>query len=254
MARSRTIKPGFFKNEDLAELSPYARLLFAGLWTLADREGRLEYRPKKIKVEILPYDAVEIHDLAVELHGKKFIVLYEVDGTQFLAIPSFKVHQRPHPKEPKSEIPQPPDTSTTYDKAVKKHGEPCKETAGCAFPSSNPLILQSSNPNGSSPETGKPSSGPPPEKSLLTFPCDGKPREWHYCQSYEDELVEAYPSLDVRAEIRKSLQWVRAKPGNRKTASGMKQFIVNWLNKATNSGNGRKGDQRNGTNGGDWVP
>ena len=39
MSRSRNIKPGFFKNEHLAECQPLARLLFIGLWTLADREG-----------------------------------------------------------------------------------------------------------------------------------------------------------------------------------------------------------------------
>jgi len=48
MARSRNIKPGFFRNEMLAECSPLARLLFAGLWCLADRFGRLEDRPKRI--------------------------------------------------------------------------------------------------------------------------------------------------------------------------------------------------------------
>ncbi|HEY0297206.1 MAG TPA: helix-turn-helix domain-containing protein [Bordetella sp.] len=31
MARARTLKPGLFKNETLAECSPLARLLFAGL-------------------------------------------------------------------------------------------------------------------------------------------------------------------------------------------------------------------------------
>jgi hypothetical protein len=49
MPRTRQIKPGFFKNDELAELPIEARLLFAGLWTIADREGRLEDRPKKIK-------------------------------------------------------------------------------------------------------------------------------------------------------------------------------------------------------------
>ena len=49
MARARNIKPGFFKNEFLAEMPCEVRLLFIGLWTLADREGRLEDRPKRIK-------------------------------------------------------------------------------------------------------------------------------------------------------------------------------------------------------------
>lgn len=45
--RARDIKPGFFKNDQLADCSMAARLLFPGLWMMADREGRLENRPKK---------------------------------------------------------------------------------------------------------------------------------------------------------------------------------------------------------------
>ncbi|MDI9733891.1 hypothetical protein QM259_16735 [Acinetobacter baumannii] len=52
MARSRNIKPSFFMNEDIIELPFEARLLFIGLWILADREGRLENRPKKIKMSV----------------------------------------------------------------------------------------------------------------------------------------------------------------------------------------------------------
>ena len=61
MARSRNIKPGFFLNDDLAECEPLARLLFAGLWCIADREGRLEDRPKRIKIEVLPYDNCDVN-------------------------------------------------------------------------------------------------------------------------------------------------------------------------------------------------
>lgn len=54
--RARNIKPGFFKHGMLAECEPSARVFFAVLWTLADREGRLGYRPKKIRAELSPYD------------------------------------------------------------------------------------------------------------------------------------------------------------------------------------------------------
>lgn len=169
MARTRDIKPGFFKNEQLAECSFAARLLFAGLWTLCDREGRLEYRPKRIKAELFPFDAVEIPELAVELNGQKLIVLYEAGGQQYLAIPTFPKHQRPHPKEAQSELPQPPNVSSTCDKAVEINGEQGKKTASCAFPSSNPLILQSSNPSPASRE--KPRRFVPPTVDEVAAYC-----------------------------------------------------------------------------------
>lgn len=101
----------------------------------------MEFKPKKIKAELFPYDAVEIPELVAELHGKKLLAVYEVDGLSYLAIPTFAKHQRPHPKEPASVLPQPPCDKSTCAKAVEKHGGPCKETASCALPSSNPLIL-----------------------------------------------------------------------------------------------------------------
>ena len=74
MARARNIKPGFYKNEDLAECSPWARLIFPGLWMLADREGRMEDRPKRIKGELLPYDSIDVDPLLEELARWGFIL------------------------------------------------------------------------------------------------------------------------------------------------------------------------------------
>lgn len=107
MARSRNIKPGFFKNEDLAECTPWARLCFIGLWTLADREGRLEDRPKRIKGELFAFDSVEVEPLLCELADRGFIARYEVDGVAVICIPTFLKHQNPHHREQPSELPSP---------------------------------------------------------------------------------------------------------------------------------------------------
>lgn len=105
MARARNIKPGFFTNEDLVELDFATRLLFAGLWTLADREGRLEDRPKKIKIGVFPADNVDVEVMLQELHRCQFIKRYEVDGEKYIQIVSWHKHQSPHHTEKKSEIP-----------------------------------------------------------------------------------------------------------------------------------------------------
>jgi hypothetical protein len=114
MARSRLLKPGFFKNEHLAQLSPHARLCFAGLWTLADREGRLEDRPLRLKAEIFPYESLDIEALLASLAEQGFIQRYRVGTDAFLSIPKFATHQSPHVREATSTIPAPdkPDTST----------------------------------------------------------------------------------------------------------------------------------------------
>lgn len=104
MARSRNIKPGFFKNETLAECQPLTRLLFAGLWCLADREGRLEDRPKRIRAELLPYDDGSVEEMLDELHRAGFIVRYEAAGNRFIQVMNFNKHQTPHHKEQASII------------------------------------------------------------------------------------------------------------------------------------------------------
>lgn len=100
--RARNIKPAFFKNEQLAELPPEARLLFIGLWCMADREGLLEDRPKRIKMEIFPADSFDCEPLLAGLADEGLILRHEIDGASLIEIPRFKGHQRPHHTEKES--------------------------------------------------------------------------------------------------------------------------------------------------------
>lgn len=117
MARARNIKPGFFTNEYLSDLQPLARLLFIGLWCHADREGRLEDRPKRLKVDILPYDNCDIDKLLNTLADspEKFITRYEVGGRRYMQVSNFTKHQNPHIKEPTSTIPAPCKNSANME-------------------------------------------------------------------------------------------------------------------------------------------
>ena len=107
MARARNIKHGFFTNDRLAECEPLARLLFAGLWTIADREGRLEDRPKRIKAELLPYDDCNGDALLTQLADAGFVIRYKAGGNNYIQITNFLKHQNPHIKEATSTIPAP---------------------------------------------------------------------------------------------------------------------------------------------------
>lgn len=105
MARARNIKPGFFKNENLCELEPLDRLLFIGLWCLADREGRLENRPKKIKMELFPCDDYDVARGLQNLERAGFISVYQIAHFNVVQVLSFLVHQVPHGTEKDSELP-----------------------------------------------------------------------------------------------------------------------------------------------------
>lgn len=101
--RIRSIKPEFFKHEDLAELEPYARLLFIGLWCLADANGVLEDRPKRIAIEVFPYNFTDVSPLLHQLHEADFIIRYSVAGKDYIQVPSFREHQRLSGKEAQSD-------------------------------------------------------------------------------------------------------------------------------------------------------
>lgn len=114
MARIRYLKPDFFKDEDLAILPYEVRLFFAGLWNFADKAGRLEDRPLRLKAEIFPYDKVDVEKclelLSKPKNGSKkpFIQRYEVEGCKYIQIVNWDKHQKPHSTEKESEIPPRP--------------------------------------------------------------------------------------------------------------------------------------------------
>ena len=127
MARARNIKPGFFKNEYLVDLPPITRLLFIGLWCLADREGRFEDRPRRIKIELFPADDIDIDAALADLERSEFIIRYEANGIRYAQITNFTKHQVPHHKEVASEIPAPPGkqqvTKHPYDVSDKTRSQ-----------------------------------------------------------------------------------------------------------------------------------
>lgn len=104
MARIRTIKPEFFTSEDTATLTPLARVFYACLWCQADREGRMKWQPRTLKVRCAPFDEIDVEPVLQELLDKHLVVLYG-DGLAY--IPTFTKHQIVNNRERQSELPPP---------------------------------------------------------------------------------------------------------------------------------------------------
>lgn len=131
--RIRTIKPEFFKHDGIAKLPPLTRILFVGLWCLADCKGRLEDRPSRIKVEVLPYDDIDVDAALNVLAEAKFIVRYHADGFSLLQVASFSKHQRITGRESESEsrFPAPEEVKTKKQRSkTGKHPGNTEETPG----------------------------------------------------------------------------------------------------------------------------
>lgn len=112
--RIRTIKPEFFLHEGLFEAERAAklplRIAFAGLWCAADREGRFKWEPRRLGVQVLPYDAVDFSRVLDALLTRGFIHKYASGAREFGVIPSFTAHQVVNNRERESELPAPPLT------------------------------------------------------------------------------------------------------------------------------------------------
>lgn len=73
--------------------------------------------------------------------------------------------------------------------------------------------------------------------AVLTFPTVGKDgTSWPLTQAQIDEWTDLFPNLDVLAECRKALAWIRAMPGRRKTGRGMERFLVGWFTRSVDRG------------------
>lgn len=176
MPRTRQLKHDFFLNEDLAARSPMSRLLFAGLWLLADRDGRLEDRPAKIRAQLFPYEEADIEGFLLELAAGGFIYRYAIDGSCYIVIPKFKSHQHIHPDEKASTLPPPSEIP----------GNPRK----------SPEIMPSSTSPSSSPSTSF--SPSPVQRPQADKPQPGRQTGGHNAPSAVDLSKKLVKDLDAR--------------------------------------------------------
>ncbi|MBH2622888.1 hypothetical protein I5K99_21040 [Serratia marcescens] len=105
MARIRTIKPEFWTDEDMAEVSEAACLLAIGLLNYADDEGYFNANPKLIKAAVFPIrePSVSIPVMLLELSNHGYLsMFYTSDNRQFGLIKNFAKHQvvnKPRPSK-----------------------------------------------------------------------------------------------------------------------------------------------------------
>jgi hypothetical protein len=108
-----------------------------------------------------------------------------------------------------------------------------------------PSTLQDSTGQNRTGQTGctepdVPARVPPVSPALLEFPIVGRGRKvWEFTQERLADLSSTFPDLDVLAESRKALGWIRANGNRKKTFQGMPKFLFSWMSRAQNSGAAR---------------
>lgn len=84
-------------------------LVFLGLWSLSDKAGRFEWKPKTMKLDILPFIKFDIEESMMLLVEHEFVTKYEVAGKHYGQVDTFTIHQRISGKEAQesSHLPSP---------------------------------------------------------------------------------------------------------------------------------------------------
>lgn len=154
MARIRTIKPDFWTDEKIVELSFEARLFFIGSWNFADDNGNVQRSARKLKMQIFPADPIDCEPIIQTLMNHGMLIEYSVNGEDYLHIKGFKAHQvinRPS----KSGLPEPessqlikPLTECSLTEGKGKEGKGREEkkerekTTAAAKPKKQPRVDQ----------------------------------------------------------------------------------------------------------------
>jgi hypothetical protein len=110
--RIRTIKPDLWDDEILGHCSVHARLLFIGLISNADDDGRLRGAASRIGGRVFQYDEFtpkRVDGWLRELENGRLIVRYEVEKQRFIYLPSFSRHQVINKRRASTLPPPPPE-------------------------------------------------------------------------------------------------------------------------------------------------
>jgi hypothetical protein len=268
MTRIRTVKPELFSHEALFEAEQQTklplRLAFIGLLTCCDREGRFRWRPRQLKLNILPYDdSIDFEAVLEALVVYGFVVKYQVDNQYYGYFPSWHKHQRVNNKEAESDLPAVSDDQIISVLHTSSTREP-REAHACvtressvkhACPTENQSAFSSLNSpsgegernreeerkgkeeegNGDSPaQSSEVDAQPPPSPPVVIAIPLNSGGEYPITQSQILQWESLYPAVDVMQTLRSILGWNLANPKKRKTKSGILQHINTWLAKDQN--------------------
>ena len=212
------------------------RLLFAGLWCLADREGRLENRPKRIKMELFPCDEYDVPKGLENLEKSGFIKSYKIEHFSVIQVVSFLLHQVPHGTEKDSELPDINGVLTVNKRKSNGYvtGDTSRITVGDLL-SNGVLTVKQLSINALNPESGilNPESGaasPPANvRALFANPTEETNQKKRIQPTPADAFMmhlEWRPSRDAIEILKKSKI---TEPTIVSFDKGVAEFVSYWL-------------------------
>ncbi len=243
MARKRMIDPNIWVSEDFGKLSTLEKLIFIGMFSIADDYGYGKANPAYIKSVLFPYDddkrIADIEKSLDNIAANMSVIFYTHNGKEYYSLTNWNKWQKVEKPSKFRNIPElgedseitrgmvgehsgnsrgtfPPNKNKNKNMNINKN----KNTSLCSEPSADG--------ESSEPQTAK-------EKPIILLLLNTK-EEYPIYQADVDEWSELYPSVDVMQQLRNMKGWLNSNPTKRKTKKGILRFITGWLQKEQNRG------------------
>lgn len=99
MARKRMIDPTIWEDENFGKLSPRAKILFIGLFSNADDEGRIRANDSYLRSTVFMYDDISLTDVRqlvdeVTKHIKTVVLYESQDGNRYIELKKWEEYQK----------------------------------------------------------------------------------------------------------------------------------------------------------------
>ena len=212
------------------KLSERAEVFFVRLIMTVDDFGRFHAHSGILRSNLYPLRVDSVKNQHVESALKEcadagLLTVYCMSGQTYLQINNFRQRTR----QEGSKFPSPEDARRSNDGQMTVSG---KSNAGLDGDGDGDDSMCGAD--------EEPSDSTPKEPPVMEFPCLGTPDVWGLSQAKINEWSEAFPGVDVMAECRKALQWLRDRPERRKTSRGMTRFLGAWMERSQNQGRGKQ--------------
>lgn len=282
MARIRSVKPEFWANEQVAQCSIPARVLFLGMLNFCDDGGVHPASAHRLKSQVFPSDNftnAEIQAMVDELITVGLLSTYEAAGKRFWNVTGWHHQKIDKPTYSYPGSKELGESAVNYRKNLLEKTEKNRRDLGEESSSSRRELDEASatersrveqsreeskgeeskgvDPNTDScSESAKQTSEPTSEERFSlgvdshVWPCfvvtgakSSEKAKWTITEQDISEWQRAYPAVDVRQECYKAHAWIKANWEKRKTFSGYGKFLLNWLSGAQNSNRGMSGSR-----------
>lgn len=227
MARIRSIKPEFPQSQSMGNVSRDARLLFILLWPICDDHGRTRADSRMLASLLFPYDSdvesaakttrADVEAWLGELEREKCIERYEVNGSTYLEISNWLMHQKID-KPSKPQFPEPTRALASIREVSSEEGkgEEGKGVEGTGSADAPPPI------------------DPPADEANVAGSKRGTrlPKDWEPNDELRTGMREERLDLNIAIEVKKFRDFWTAKPGKDGLKLDWDATFRNWCRNA----------------------